>query len=219
MIFGKKKSVPKKISGSIGTVFPRQIPVTRYDGDFAVFESAKVAVKVWLPEPIDQILRELAEYFALSRTELIKQTLFIYVYGRYRFEQMRLQKEGFFRPQTMLSRSGAMFSRSGDRTKNPLRKLSNKEQEELKRQVEEKVEANDWDGDEPVTQQSLGKNFLNYKVWMPTLLRDDAARLADHAGIKLSHFIREVLISTYMGHLRLPERDEMLRGLPETDGG
>lgn len=212
MIFGKKKSAPKKITGSIGKVFPRQIPVTRYEGNFAEFESAKVSVKVWLPEPIDLILRELADYFSLSRTELIKQTLFIYVYGRYRFEQMRLQKEGFFRQQ-------AMFSRSGDRTKNPLRKLSKKELDELKAKVEEKQEeANDWDGDEPVTQQSLGKNFLNYKVWMPTLLRDDAARLADHAGIKLSHFIREILISTYMGHLRLPERDEMLRGLPETDG-
>lgn len=207
MIFGKKKTIPGKISGTMGGVFPRQIPVTRYDGDFAEFGSAKVSVKVWLPEPIDLILRELADYFSLSRTELIKQTLFIYVYGRYRFEQMRLQKEGFFRQLPM-------FSRSGDRTKAPLRKLSKKEQEELKRQVE----ASSGDSDEPATQASLGKNFFNYKVWMPTLLRDDAARLADHAGIKLSHFIREVLISTYMGHLRLPERDEMLRGLPETDG-
>lgn len=214
MLFGKKKSGSSKIPGSMVKGFNVPFPVTKYDGDFAEFESAKVPVKVWLPEPIDQILRELAGYFSLSRTELIKQTLFIYIYGRYRFEQMRLQKEGFFRPQTMLSRSRAMFSRSGDRTKNPLRKLSEKELEELKKQVE----ASGWDGDEPVAQASLGKNFLNYKVWIPTLLRDDAARLADHAGIKLSHFIREVLISTYMGHLRLPERDEMLCGLPETDG-
>ncbi len=207
MIFGKKKSAPKKIAGSIGKVFPRQIPVTRYDGDFSEFGSAKVAVKVWLPEPMDQILRELADYFSLSRTELIKQTLFIYVYGRYRFEQMRLQKEGFFHQMPM-------FSRSGDRTKDPLRKLSKKELEELKKHVEE----SGWDGDETASRTSLGKNFFNYKVWMPTLLRDDATRLADHAGIKLSHFIREVLISTYMGHLRLPEREEMLSGLPETDG-
>lgn len=207
MFFWKKKSGPSKIPGSLGKEFKRPIPVTKYEGDFAEFESAKVAVKVWLPEPVDLILRELGEYFALSRTELIKQTLFIYVYGRYRFEQMRLQKEGFFS-------SVPMFSRSGDRTKNTGLKPSNKELEELKKQAEEIG----WDGDAPATQASLGKNFFNYKVWLPARLRDDAARLADHAGIKLSHFIREVLISTYMGHLRLPEREEMLRGLPETDG-
>ncbi len=181
--------------------------MTQYEGDFHEFESAKVPVKVWLPEPMDLILRELSEYFVLSRTELIKQTLFIYVYGRYRFEQMRLQKKGFFAPPIL-------FSRSGDRTKTPLRKSTKSEEEALKNPVD----TGDWDGDEPATQASLGKNFFNYKVWMPERMRDDAARLADHAGIKLSHFIREVLISTYMGHLRLPERDEMLRGLPEADG-
>lgn len=65
---------------------------------------------------------------------------------------------------------------------------------------------------------TLGKNSINYKIWLPTKLRNDLEGLAKDAGIALSHFVREVLISSLLGHLTLPERATALqqaRDMPE----
>ena len=63
---------------------------------------------------------------------------------------------------------------------------------------------------------ALGKNSINYKVWLPVKLRDDLQALAAGAGITLSHFVREVLISAVLGHLTLPVRASVLHQAQET---
>jgi len=69
-----------------------------------------ISAKVWLPEPLDERLTELAEHQITSRSAMIRDALFQYVYGSYRFEQMRSQKDGFFWAQPL--QDTPMFSRS-----------------------------------------------------------------------------------------------------------
>lgn len=57
----------------------------------------------------------------------------------------------------------------------------------------------------------LGKNTVNTKTWLPEALKSDLQELANKTNMKLSHFVREILISHFMGHLELPARQELLR--------
>lgn len=141
-----------------------------YGGDLSIFRSDHwEPMKVWLPEPLDEILRQLADHRTSSRSVLIRRALFVYVYGQYAFEQMRADKDGFFYDD------GIRYSRSPNRA------------------------------------PSLGKNTRNYKVFLPRRLREDLATLANQSRLKLSHFTREVLISAFMGHQALAEREAMLQ--------
>jgi len=56
----------------------------------------------------------------------------------------------------------------------------------------------------------LGKNTYDIKVWISTKMKDDIQALADKSELKLSHFIREVLISNFFGHSYLSERNELI---------
>jgi predicted DNA-binding protein len=141
-----------------------------YKGDLAVFRSDEwEPMKVWLPEQVDEIIAQLSDHWSASRSAIIRDTLFVYVYGQYTFTQMQADRDGFF-----YDSGTRFFSRSPNRM------------------------------------QSLGKNTKNYKVFLPERLRDDLKTLANQSGLTLSHFTREVLISSFMGHQSLSERQTLL---------
>lgn len=52
----------------------------------------------------------------------------------------------------------------------------------------------------------LGKNIVEAKLSLPRRWRDDLAALAAEAGITLSHFAREVVVSQLLGHACLSAR-------------
>jgi hypothetical protein len=150
---------------------PDELPpaLAPFQGDLSVFRAEHwQPMKVWLPDPADHILKQMADDGFVSRSGLIRNALFVYVYGQYALAQMRAEKDGFFFD------SGARFSRTVSRT------------------------------------QALGKNIRNYKVFIPARLRDDLESLAADHRLTLSHFTREVLISAFMGHRTLPERQAAL---------
>ncbi|MGQ0622907.1 MAG: hypothetical protein ACT4QA_23875 [Panacagrimonas sp.] len=59
-----------------------------------------------------------------------------------------------------------------------------------------------WGGRAP----ELGKNCVDAKLWLAPTMRNDLARRAERAGLTLSHFAREVLITHLLGHNYLPQR-------------
>lgn len=142
--------------------------------DWAAYRpNTYVAVKVWLPEQLDERLRQIADHQFSSRSVLVRNALFIYVYGAYAYLQMRQDSDGFYYHDDR--NDDVRFSRSVNRA------------------------------------PQLGKNSINFKVWLPEALKNDLGLLADQAGITLSHFVREILVSHFMGHLELPERQELLQ--------
>ena len=56
----------------------------------------------------------------------------------------------------------------------------------------------------------LGKNTVAFKVWISQQMRDDLVVLAKHAGIGLSPFLREAIVSDLLGRGSLPERPEIM---------
>ena len=65
----------------------------------------------------------------------------------------------------------------------------------------------------------LGKNIVPIKIWIPKRLRDDLQTLADHAEVKISQYVREIIISRLLGHGMVPLRPEMFKAIatPEAD--
>ncbi len=78
-----------------------------YGKTFDDFKESDVAIKIWLPEPAEEKLRELCGYFAVSRPAFLRSIYFVYLYGRYDFEQMRSKSLGLF----CASDADVMFSR------------------------------------------------------------------------------------------------------------
>ncbi|MCE9639707.1 MAG: ribbon-helix-helix domain-containing protein [Betaproteobacteria bacterium] len=94
------------------TLYRSDVPLSPCADDLTLFRSThSISAKVWLPEPLDERLKELAEYQFANRSELLRDALFQHVYGSHRFEQMRSQKEGFFWSPPRINMPS--FSRSG----------------------------------------------------------------------------------------------------------
>lgn len=175
-MFWKNKNVRDKYQSTIDKILADQdrlLPpaLEKPNRDWHVFRpSAHVALKVWLPERVDDYLRQIAEHESTSRSSLIRDGLFIFTYGRFAYLQMREARDGLFYTDP----NPPMYSRSRNRAPH------------------------------------LGKNSVNYKVWLPQALKNDLQLLATKANLTLSHFVREVLISHFLGHLELPTRQELL---------
>ncbi|MES2683538.1 MAG: hypothetical protein V4650_08470 [Pseudomonadota bacterium] len=88
---------------------------------FDEFKGDDVAVKFWLPEPLDQRIKQLSEYFGVTRPKFLRVTFFIHLYGRYRLEQMRQQVNSglFFESPIMQARGGGTESDTPPATARP----------------------------------------------------------------------------------------------------
>ncbi|MGZ8982773.1 MAG: hypothetical protein ACXW11_02320 [Methylotenera sp.] len=53
----------------------------------------------------------------------------------------------------------------------------------------------------------LGKNIVPLKLFLHEKMKADLQALADKAGVPLSQFVREVLVSHFLGHTVWPERN------------
>ena len=56
----------------------------------------------------------------------------------------------------------------------------------------------------------LGKNIVPLKLFLHEKIKADLNVLADKAGLPLSQFVREILVSHFLGHTVWPERNALL---------
>ena len=143
-------------------------------GDFGDLAIEDVALKFWLPDPVERSLEDLAKYYEVSVSLLVRMLLADYVYGRYALAYMRENKVGIHRRDS----DQIMFSR----------RIS-EQQVTLIYKVPE-----------------LGKNIAPIKVWVAQRQKNDLQALADHAGVLLSKFVRELIVGGVLGRGTLPER-------------
>jgi len=139
--------------------------------DYSTLNTYDKKLKVWLPEIAKTALNEMSDSNNISISDLIRQALFVYLYGRYDISASIEEGEhDFTMGKIAFSRTPEFNNRTSD----------------------------------------AGKNTYDVKVMIASQMKDDLQELADKARIKLSEFIREVLISSLFGHTYLSERDEML---------
>lgn len=150
-------------------------------GDFGDLAIESVALKFWLPEPVERALEDLAKYYDVSVSLMVRMLLADYVYGRYALAYMRENQLGIHRRDS----DPPMFS---------LNSVSVKRIYKV---------------------PELGKSIAPVKVWVAQRMKDDLQALADHAGMLLSKFVRELVVAGVLGRGTLPERPE-LRGFQPT---
>lgn len=143
-------------------------------GDFGDLATEDVALKFWLPDPVERALEDLAKYYAVSVSLLVRILLADYVYGRYALAYMRENRVGIYRRDS----DQVMFSR----------RASAQQLKHIYKVPE------------------LGKNIAPIKVWIAQRQKNDLQVLADHAGVLLSKFVRELIVGGVLGRGTLPER-------------
>lgn len=158
-------------------------------GDFRDLAQHDVALKFWLPEPVNAALKELCARSGESMSTMLRRFLAQHCYGVYAVEVMTEALPGLFR----------------DRDETPaVLRFSTSSPDSSNRKV--RVETY-W-------VPELGKNIAPIKVWIPSRLRGDLEVLAAHVELKLSQYIREIVISRLLGHGALPKRPRMLEAAP-----
>ncbi len=140
-----------------------------------------VALKFWLPEPGMQALKELADICDQNMSRMLREFLLTHCYGVYAIEWLRELHPRLFRDASRIR-----FSVKS---------------EEL---PPGKVRIHTYWVPE------LGKNIAPMKIWIPARLKEDLGILAEHAELTVSNYVREIVISRFLGHGTLPMRPKML---------
>lgn len=155
------------------------IDMTDAMGDCTEFKHHDIAFKYWLPEPVAEAIKQVAESFDMNVSSCQRYLLARHVYGLYPVMLVDKRARGTF----ISRRSDAiLFSKSyTPPPKGKVRKTTY------------------W-------VPELGKNIVPVKVWMAHRLKDDLQKMADHVGIPLSQYTREAMISDVLGHGTLPYR-------------
>lgn len=150
--------------------------------DFQEFAHHDAALKFWLPEVVAVSVMDMSKRNGCSVAESLRQFFFQHCYGVYAYQLLLDFDSDLFKDCTPV--------------------FSNKQQAEGDRPGKRRIDTY-WLPD-------LGKNVAPIKVWLPSRVKTDLQRLADHVGLSLSHYAREIVISRLMGHAKLPVREGML---------
>jgi len=154
-------------------------------GEFDDFREHDTALKFWLPEAASEALKEMAGRSAISMSELLRQLFATHCYGIYAYQVMIDTDPKIFRDPASVYYSRAL-----------------QDIPDGKKRID------------TYWVPELGKNVMPIKVWIPKRMREHMQLLADHVGIKLSQYAREIVIARLLGHGTLPMRPEMLQAEP-----
>ncbi len=156
-------------------------------GDVSDLHKNDIAFKFWLPMPVFESLQEICEIDSVSQSVFFRNYLYNHCYGLYVIKQILADYPYLFKDHDF------RYSIAQEPTP-PGKKKS-------------------WTYWVP----ELGKNIVPIKIWIPKRLRDDLQTLADHAEVKVSQYVREIIISRLLGHGMVPLRPEMFKAISTPD--
>lgn len=145
--------------------------------DYRKFISRDVAIKLWLPESVEQKMEEVATLFDCSVSDLIRQILFVHLYGRYDFlglverEDPKKQKAS---GETTPQEYGVSYSFPNIAAAlNPPDDI---------------------------------KSIAGFKVWVPDKMKWHLTKLAEQHRMSMSAYAREVIMTHLLGNISI-DRD------------
>lgn len=142
-------------------------------GDWEGMNIDDAAVKIWIPEVLDQCLEALGTRFEQSKSDLARNGLMLHVHGRSVFEQL---------------------------VANGLWKLTRRLERELVIKYSmEGIGVTLEDDPRPAYIRAFGKNTCDLKVWMPMRLKEDLSTLGFDVGQTASEYMRRALTAYYLG--------------------
>jgi hypothetical protein len=155
------------------------------------------ALKFWLPEPAMDMLNEIRDLSGDSMSSFLRRFLAVHIYGLYAFHLMERNHPGLFK-EPVFQDVGIRFS-----LRMPAEVVA---LDECKAEPRKRVTTY-W-------VPELGKNIESIKLWLPKRMKEELGFLAAHSGLRLSEYVREIVIARLLGHGALPMRPSMFDVLP-----
>lgn len=184
--------------------------------------SHDTAFKFWLPEAVFEALVDVAFRNGDSVSQSLRQFFVLHCYGLYAYICIQDKHPEIFRdmeiramrysvsepPAKPAPASAEVSGAEVSGAEAMLRETPDVVRQKPRAPARQKVR------DPVYWVPDLGKNVWPVKVWIARRLRDDLQSLADHAGIPVSQYAREIVISRLLGHGTLPKRPKMLEAAP-----
>lgn len=146
-----------------------------YEGDRGLQDLSEddAVLRVYVPTTIDLALKDMTKTGDMFANDYLKHFFVVYLYGAHELESMRANKTGIFYVPPKVEVGSKL-----DNYQPALFSRSRKNE----------------------SLEELGKNITQLKIFLPNKMKADLQFLADKANIKLSRFVREILISHFLGH-------------------
>jgi predicted DNA-binding protein len=142
------------------------------DSDWSNYNIDDTALKIWIPEVLDECLDRLVSRFEQTKSDLARNALMIHVHGRGTFEYL---------------------------VENKLWRLRRRQQVEDNRKFSLQTTLKLRDSPRTSFIRAFGKNTKDLKVWLPRSLESSIAALAIDAGLTASEYSRRALTAYYLG--------------------
>lgn len=141
----------------------------------------RAQLRVWIPEPLRQSMDIVANDLETTISQYLREYFVVYLYGSHALTGMLRNKTGiFYTPPPSPPKS---FEDDGI-------------------PVFSRVPSVEFI-------PGLGKNIVPLKLYLHEKMKADLQVIADTSGIALSQFVREILVSHFLGHTVWPERQQL----------
>lgn len=172
-------SFRKKLTNLANSEIKKILPL--YDGDRGLAELHEIdtELRVWMPEPLKLAMREVSDHLDNTVSRYLRDFFVVYLYGAHELLCMFENKTGVFYSPPPPPSSDS----GGDILFSRSRSVE--------------------------FIPGLGKNIIPLKLFLNGKIKADLQVLADKAGIPLSQFVREILVSHFLGHTVWPEREKL----------
>ena len=153
-----------------------------YEGDRGIHDlhSNSAVLRIWLPVPLKTAMDESMAEMGVTGAKYLREYFVVYLYGAHELLRMKAEKTGLYFVPPPPPPSDSSRSSSGGIM------------------FSRAATVNCIPG--------LGKNIAATKIKIPQKIKDDLDLLANRAGVPLSRYTRELLVSHFLGHTVWPEK-------------
>lgn len=173
-------SFRKKLTNLANLEIKKLLPLYEGNRGLAELHEVDAELRVWVSEPLKLAMREVSKRLDNTVSRYLRDFFVVYLYGAHELLCMIENKTGVF------------FS--------PPPPPSPDSDEAILFSRVRSIEFI----------PGLGKNIVPLKLILNAKIKTDLQVLADKAGIPLSQFVREILVSHFLGHTVWPERKKLI---------
>lgn len=155
-----------------------------YEGDRGIHDLANhdEVLRLWLPLPLRTAMGECMDVMGVPAAKYLREFLVVYLYGAHELLRMKAEDTGlYYVPPPPPPSEPAQYSPGGIRFS--------------------RARTIDCIPD-------LGKNIVPVKLFLHKKMKADLEALANKADTPLGQFVREILVSHFLGHTIWPERKQ-----------
>ena len=159
-----------------------------YDGDRGLLDLHlnTAELRLWLPVPVKNAIDECLVEMDITASKYIREYFVEYLYGAHELLKMRAESTGLYYkepPKPVVEKKVAL---PPDISDGGIQFSRNEEKETI---------------------PGLGKNIVPMKIFVSSKIKSDLEALAVKAKFPLGSFVRELLVSHFLGHTVWAERN------------